>query len=369
MKNPFEQIGLKRVVNASGRMTALGVSTLSDEVAQATISGGQNYVEITSLYEKVGEIVSRYTQAEDSCVTSCASAGICMSVAGIISKGNRTLMERLPDSSGLANEIIIQKGHCVQFGAPVTTMIALGGGKVVEVGLANETACEHVVDAITEKTAALIYIKSHHCIQKGMLSLDEMIRIGHEHNLPVIVDAAAEEDLRIYVAKGADLVIYSGAKAFEATTSGIITGKKQYVEYARKQFSGIGRPMKVGKENIMGLLKALELYENKDHVAEVNRNVAIVDYLVDEINKISGLSATKIRDEAGREIWRAQVKVDEKRLNMNASQMEKVLREGNPSIHTRRHLLNLGYISFDARPMIEGDKELIIARLKEITGE
>lgn len=105
--NVYEEIGLKRVVNASGRMTILGVSTLSDEVAQAAIAGGQSYVVIEDLIDKAGEIISRYTGGEDSCVTSSASAAICLTIAGLITKGNKVLMDRLPNSDGLANEIVI----------------------------------------------------------------------------------------------------------------------------------------------------------------------------------------------------------------------------------------------------------------------
>lgn len=364
--NIYEKIGLKRVINASGRMTALGVSTLSEEVAKATVEGGQSYVVIDELIDRAGEIISTYTGSEDSCVTSSASAGICLSVAGIISKGKKSIIERLPDSSGLANEIILQKGHCVQFGAPIETMIRIGGGKPIEVGMANDTNEEDVIEAINEKTAALIYVKSHHCIQKGMLSIEKMIEIAHAHNLPLIIDAAAEEDMRKYVAMGADLVIYSGAKALEATTSGFITGKKQYIDYAKKQYKGVGRPMKIGKEGIMGLLKALELYFNKDHKKEISENKAIVASLNEAINQIKGLHAVEIQDEAGRDIYRTQITVDETLTKKSAIEIDQELKNGNPAIHCRRHLLSLGIITFDPRPLVRGDSELIIERLKAI---
>lgn len=362
----YSTIGLPRVINAAGRMTALGVSTLSDEVAKAVVEGGQSYVVLDELMDKAGEIISSYTKAEASVVTSSASAGICMSVAGVISKGKKSILERLPDSSGLANEILLMKGHVVQFGAPVTTLIRLGGGIPIEVGMANDVCETDVEEAINENTAALLYIKSHHCIQKGMLSLEKMIEIAHAHNLPLIVDAAAEEDMCKYVAMGADMVIYSGAKALEATSSGFITGKKQYINYARKQYNGIARPMKIGKEGIMGLLKAMELYFKKDHDAEVKLNLESVAYLNDAINQIKGLKAVQVQDEAGREIYRSQVSVDEAVTHKSALEIDAELRSGNPAIHCRKHLLSLGILSFDTRPLGKGDKEIIAQRLKEI---
>ena len=362
----YEEIGLPRVINASGRVTVLGVSTISDKVAKAAVAGGQSYVVVEDLLDKAGEIISRYTGGEDSCPTVCASAAIALSVAGMISKGKKTIMDRLPDSTGLANEIILQKGHVINFNAPIETMLRLGGGVPVEAGCATEVVVEDVEELINEKTVALLYVKSHHCVQKGMLDLPTMIDIAHRHNLPLMVDAAAEEDFRKYIAIGADLVCYSGAKALEATTSGFVTGKKELISYIKKQYHGVGRAMKVGKEAIMGLLAALEQYENKDKKAEVEKNVKIVDWLVDEINQIPNLKAQKIQDEAGRAIFRARVFVDPEKAGMTATELEGKLKAGTPTIRCRTEFMSLGSLDFDPRPLVEGDKELIVAKLKEI---
>ena len=362
----YEEIGLPRVINASGRVTVLGVSTISDKVAKAAVAGGQSYVVVEDLLDKAGEIISRYTGGEDSCPTVCASAAIALSVAGMISKGKKTIMDRLPDSTGLANEIILQKGHVINFNAPIETMLRLGGGVPVEAGCAMEVVVEDVEELINEKTVALLYVKSHHCVQKGMLDLPTMIDIAHRHNLPLMVDAAAEEDFRKYIAMGADLVCYSGAKALEATTSGFVTGKKELISYIKKQYHGVGRAMKVGKEAIMGLLAALEQYENKDKQADVEKNVKIVDWLVDEINQIPNLKAQKIQDEAGRAIFRARVFVDPEKAGMTATELEGKLKAGTPTIRCRTEFMSLGSLDFDPRPLVEGDKELIVAKLKEI---
>ena len=362
----YEEIGLPRVINASGRVTVLGVSTISDKVAKAAVAGGQSYVVVEDLLDKAGDIISQYTGGEDSCPTVCASAAIALSVAGMISKGKKTIMDRLPDSTGLANEIILQKGHVINFNAPIETMLRLGGGVPVEAGCATEVVVEDVEELINEKTVALLYVKSHHCVQKGMLDLPTMIDIAHRHNLPLMVDAAAEEDFRKYIAMGADLVCYSGAKALEATTSGFVTGKKELISYIKKQYHGVGRAMKVGKEAIMGLLAALEQYENKDKQAEVAKNVKIVDWLVDEINQIPNLKAQKIQDEAGRAIFRARVFVDPEKAGMTATELEGKLKAGTPTIRCRTEFMSLGSLDFDPRPLVEGDKELIVAKLKEI---
>ena len=192
--NVYEKIGLQRVINASGRMTYLGVSTLSDEVAQAAVAGGQSYVVISELIDRAGELISAHTGAEDSCVTCSASAGIAIAMAGLISRGRRSALEKLPLSEGLPNKVILQKGHSVDFGAPITTIMRLGGAVPVEAGNANLVYPSEIEDAIDDDTVCLFYCKSHHCVQKGMVSLEEMIEIAHRHGLPIVVDAAAEGD-------------------------------------------------------------------------------------------------------------------------------------------------------------------------------
>lgn len=362
----YEEIELPRIINASGRMTALGVSTLSPKVAEAAVAGGQSYVVIDDLMNKAGEIISRYTGGEDSCPTSCASAAIALSVAGLISKGKKSLLERLPDSNGLPNEIVIQKGHVIRFGAPITTIFRIGGGVAVEAGTATDVSEEDVEESITEKTVALFYVKSHHTVQKGMLSLEQMIEIAHRNHLPLVVDAAAEEDFQKYIKMGADLVCYSGAKALEATTSGFVTGKRELISDIKKQYQGIGRTMKIGKEGIMGLLAALEQYYSKDRAAEARENKKIAEYICKELEKNPKLKVNLVKDEAGREIYRARVFIDPEKTGMTAEEVNQKLEAGNPSIHCRPVLLRQGSLEFDPRPLVDGDKELIVKKMNRI---
>ncbi|MGF7057824.1 DgaE family pyridoxal phosphate-dependent ammonia lyase [Brassicibacter mesophilus] len=364
--NIYEQINLKKVINASGKMTALGASIVNPLVADYMKEAAMNYVIIEALIDKAGEIIASYTGAEDGCVTIGASAGIAISTAACIAKDNLSHIERLPDSEGMNNEVIIQKGHSVNFGAPIAQMIRLGGGVPIEVGQANKVEKDHIEAAINDKTVALLYVKSHHAVQKGMVSMKDMIEIAHKYNLPLIVDGAAEEDLKKYVALGIDLVIYSGGKAIEGSTSGFIAGKKQLISYCKKQYKGIGRAMKVGKENIMGLLKAIELYSTKDKKSTVEKQKKLVQWMADEIDKIDGLTASIIKDEAGREIYRVSVKVNTNLKNIDATHVIKELEGGAPAIYTRNHYANIGIINIDPRPMIDGDEKYIVNRLKEI---
>lgn len=363
--NIYEELGMNRVVNASGRMTYLGVSTISNKVADAAKDAAQNYVVINDLIDKAGELISKHTGGEDSCPTCSASAGIAISIAGLITKGKRHLVLKMPVSDDMANEVIIQKGHAVNYGAPITTMIRLGGGVPVEVGMANKVEYDDVEGSITQKTVCLFYCKSHHCVQKGMLSLEKMIEIAHKHELPIVIDAAAEEDMRKYLDMGVDLVIYSGAKALEATTSGFITGNRILIGYCKKQYEGIGRAMKVGKEQIVGLIAAMDQYDELDHDAIAENNHETVERMCKSINSIEYCHATIMQDEAGRKIYRCRITFDSK-CGKTAEQISEELINGIPAIYCRPNQLNIGVMMLDPRPMVDGDEQLIIKRLKEI---
>lgn len=177
-QNIYQQLGLKQVINACGKMTILGVSSVAPEVMQATARAASSFVEIDQLVDKTGELVSRFTGAEDSYVTSCASAGIAIAVAAAITRGDKARVALMPDSSGMANEVVMLRGHNVDYGASILSAIRLGGGRVVEVGSSNLAALWQLESAITDATAALLYVKSHHCVQKGMLNIEDFAHVA-----------------------------------------------------------------------------------------------------------------------------------------------------------------------------------------------
>ncbi|PAE21058.1 SelA-like pyridoxal phosphate-dependent enzyme [Bacillus sp. 7504-2] len=363
----FAQFGLRKVINASGKMTALGASAVSDEVADALKRAAQDYVDIEEMMEFAGRVIAEYTGAEDGCPTCGAAAGIAISTAAVITGKNLSLIERMPDSEGLRNEIIIQKGQQVHFGASIAQMVRLGGGKVVEIGNANKVEADHIKQAITDRTAALLYVKSHHAVQKGMQSIETMMQIAKEHQIPFIIDAAAEEDFQKYISMGADIVIYSGGKALEGPTSGLICGKKEWMEACRMQYKGIGRPMKIGKEGVAGLIAALKQYPLKKDNAEeqIERMTRLNTALAD----VKGLSCSIKQDEAGRAIYRAQIQVDASNAGMTAAELLSRLETGNPAIFLRHHYVNVGILAVDPRPLLEGQEDIIASEIKRILKE
>lgn len=364
-QNIYQRLGLKRVINACGKMTILGVSAVSPEVMAATAEAAGAFVEIDALVDRTGELVSAHTGAQDSYITSCASAGIAIAVAAVITRGEPDSVAMMPDSSGMANEILILRGHNIDYGAPITSAIRLGGGRVVEVGQSNLAARWQLEKAVSEQTAALLFVKSHHSVQKGMLTLEDFVAVAKQFQLPLIVDAAAEEDLHQYIARGADMVIYSGAKAFNAPTSGFITGGREWIRCCKAQHHGIARAMKIGKENMVGLVKALELYGG----GIANMTPEKLASTVEAISALRGFRAEIEQDEAGREIWRVQVRVHSDVLGIDARQVEAMLRTGEIAIYTRRYFLHQGVFSIDPRTLDHHDLTTIVERLAQIAGE
>lgn len=361
----YEKFGLKEVINASGRMTVLGVSKVSDHVLEAQRFGGQHFFEMDPLSRQTGKYLADLLEVEDAHIVSSASAGIAQSVAAIIGQGDVYHAYHPYTEKISKREIILPKGHNVDYGTPVEVMVSQGGGQLVEAGYANMCSSDHLEMMVTENTAAILYIKSHHTVQKSMLSVEEAATIARANDLPLIVDAAAEEDLFRYIKAGADLVIYSGAKAIEGPSAGLVIGTKEYIEWVRLQGKGIGRAMKIGKDNILGFTQAVEDYLRKGSEDGASMRKRLQPF-VNEINKIKNLEAAIVQDGAGRDIYRASVKVTG---DKDAKQVIAALKAQNPAVYTREYQANNGIIEFDIRSVNEEEMTKIVKRLQQIMEE
>lgn len=363
----YTKYHLKKVINASGRMTILGVSTPRLEVTDTVAHGLNEYFEMKDLVNKTGQYIAKLLNVENAAVVSCASAGIVQSVAAFIVKDDLELLYNLHASDKyVAREIIVPKGHNVNFGAPIGTMVALGGGIVVEAGYANECKPEHIEALINNDTAAILYVKSHHCVQKSMLSVAQAAEVAKKHHIPLIVDAAAEEDLYAYYHDGADIVIYSGAKAIEGPTSGLVIGRHQAIEWVKQQSNGIGRPMKVGKESILGLTKAIELYITMPNKETGQQMVEKMTPFINNLNTLQGITAKVVWDSSGRDIARAEISFNDKILGKNALEMVKLMKEGETAIYFREYKANEGKVDADVRSVTSEQLDIIYNKIKQI---
>lgn len=364
MTMSYEKFGLRRVINASGKMTILGVSRVSERVMEAQRFGGSNFFEMAELYRATGSYLAVLIGVEDAQVVCSASAGIAQSVAAVIGRGDEYHVQHPYSSRFPRREVVVPLGHDVDYGAPLQTMVELGGGRVVHAGWANMCTAEHVSQAIGDRAAAVLYVKSHHAVQKSMLTVAEAARAAHDAGVPLIVDAAAEEDLRAYALAGADLVVYSGAKAIEGPSAGLVIGSREYVGWVRMQSAGIGRAMKIGKDNVLGLVQAVEDYLSEGpEPGEVLR--ARLEPFVSRVGAVPGLSARIVRDGAGRDIYRASVSVDAA-YDITAREVIARLKDADPAVYTREYQANNGIVEFDVRAVSPSELDDIASRLEEI---
>lgn len=361
----YDKFGLKEVINASGKMTILGVSTVSDSVLAAQKFGGTHFFEMADLQKKTGKYLADLLKVGGAYIVSSASAGIAQTIAGLIGQGEMYHLYHPYTNKITRREIIIPKGHNVDYGAPFELMIAQGGGKMIEAGYANECSAEQIEWMITPETAAIIYVKSHHTVQKSMLTVEDAVEVAHQHNLPLIVDAASEEDLTKYYQMGADVVIYSGSKAISGPTAGLVTGKKKYIDWISMQSKGLGRSMKIGKENILGFTQAVEDYLHTKGETGEEMKQRLTPF-VEALNQINGIEAKIVGDSAGRDIYRASVKFSTKK---NAQIIALELRAKSPAVYTREYQANNGILEFDVRAVTNEQLEAIVTRLSEIINE
>src|SRR5699024_2865290 len=344
-------------------MSIIGVSTISDEVVAAMRVGGQHFYEMEALYAEAGKAVATYTQTEAALVTNSASSALALAVAGLVTKNHVYFVDRL-HIEPLHKEIILMKGHMIDYGAPISTMVALGGGIVKEAGYANGCRLEHIEAAITEHTAGILFVKSHHCVQKNMPSLEQVSDLARRRQIPLILDIAAEENISGY-ADLADLIAISGSKAIRGPTSGILAGKARFIQYVKPHLKGIGRAMKVGKEAIFGLLKALETYSHQQMSKQ--EQIALLEHFF-QLEAIPGIRVNIHADESGRDIFRARITVDAAKTKYNASQLTKQLKQGSVAIYTRDYYANVGHFDIDPRALTLQEVDIIITRIKQILG-
>lgn len=360
----YQKLNLKHVINASGKMTILGVSKTSQEGINAQRFGDEHFFEMSDLVKKSGSYIAKLIGAEDAIIVNSASAGIAMTIAALIGQGSHYHLYH-PFSPRFKNRnIVIPKGQNVDYGTPEEVMINLGGGNVVEAGYANMCSPEHIEMMIDEETIAIFYVKSHHAVQKSMLAVKEALEVAHKHDLPLILDAAAEEDLKKYLKLGVDIILFSGAKAIEGPGSGLVFGKAKYIEWIRMQNAGIGRAMKIGKENLLGLVGAIENYVNLGPEDGSHMRKRLAPF-IEDLATIPYLSVKEQQDQAGREIYRADVMIDCD-APKNAKEVVKELKENDPAIYTREYRANEGIIEFDIRAINSEEMKQIVNRLKEI---
>lgn len=287
----LDSIGVQRIINGRGWITALGGSIMPPEVVQAMNEAVDFFVDLHELNIAAGRQIAHYTGAEAGLVVAGAGAGLLLQTAACIAGSDEKLISRLPDTRGLKNEVLLYKDHWTGY----SRCYRAAGAKVVVWGKGGAEAADQLRAAINDRTVAVAYV--FHPWNSCPLSLKDVVGISHEHGLPVIVDAAVMlppvDSLTRYIDDGADMVTFSGGKGLRGPQStGILCGRADLVEAARlnmSPYAGIGRPAKVCKEEIVGLLAALKRFVTMDHEAEWAAWRAKSETIAAAVSKIRGV--------------------------------------------------------------------------------
>jgi L-seryl-tRNA(Ser) seleniumtransferase len=364
----YDELGIRPIVNASATLTRLGGSVMPPEVVQAMVDASKHFVNLDELQRAVGERLAAMTHNEAAYVSTGAAAGLALATAACVAGADPQAIAQLPDCTGLKNEVIIHKSHRNGYDHAVRQI----GVKLVEIGMAMSTAPWELEAAINDKTAAIFWFQGA-MTGRGDLPLETVIEIANRHHVPVVVDAAAQlppvENLWKYTQMGAALAIFSGGKDLRGPqASGLVVGRKSLIEAMRVNGSpnhSIGRPMKVGKEEMVGLLTAVKLYIDRDHEARASQDDEVVGGWCDTLGKLPGVYAERsFPNEAGQPLPRAKVVIDPAKAGMSRDDVVAALRDGTPSIEVASGGADVLYLN--PMTLADGEEQIVLDRLLEI---
>lgn len=392
MSNVYENLGVRPIINAYAPMTRLGGGVMPVEVADAMRAATQFCVDIAELQMAASKIIAQITGAEAGCVTAGAAAALLVGTAACVAGMDTAKMSRLPDVRGMKNEVIAMRSHRNSYDHAIratgVTMVDVGfADRYTDVGV-RDTELWEIKAAISDSTAAIYYLAK----PQAMPRFSDVVAIAHQARVPVIVDAAAElpplENLRRFLAEGADLVAFSGGKSIGGPQgSGILCGRRDLISAALLQQldfdydyddwdppvglvdkrdiagvprHGIGRSCKVGKEQIVGLLTALKLFVEEGNVGRHDRLLSVARLLTDELAEIAGVCARIIPDPLQSGMPVVELKVDQ------AIELVRRLRHGSPGIEVNPWRPEEGLLILNPACLAEGDPPVIGRRFREL---
>jgi D-glucosaminate-6-phosphate ammonia-lyase len=270
----YRRLGVEPIINGRSTFTILGGSLMAPDVLDAMREAAECFVDLTELQEAVGRRLAELTRNEAAFVSGGAAAGLFLAAAVCMTRDTEDGILRLDDLPRLPREFIIHRAHRI----PYDMAIELAGGRLREIGTADATEKRELVDAIGDDTAAVLYVPKAH-LAPAVLPMVAVVQIASARGVPVIVDAAAQlppvENLWRFTSEGADLALLSGGKALCGPAStGLVVGRRRLIKRMARNaapLQRLGRPMKAGKEDIIGLLAAVEWYLRQDHEALANR--------------------------------------------------------------------------------------------------
>jgi len=368
--NPYEELGVPTVINCEGTMTMLGGSVLRPELEAVMAMAGRHFVNIPDLEVAAGKRVAEMLKLPDgytALVTSGAAAAIQSGLAGILTGDNEALIRQLPDLTGMKSEVIIQKSHR----NPFDHQLRSTGVKLVEI----ETR-EQLHRAVSDRTAMMHF--TNFANASGQIKVDEWVKLAKQYNLPCMNDAAADtppvSHLWDYTSMGYDLVTFSGGKAMRGPQcAGLLIGRKDLVAYALLNNSPhedtLGRSQKVGKEEIVGMVKALEVYLKDDQEAlnkEWQRRLEVISA---KITTLPSVTTYYFVPDVANHVPHMEIRWDPARINLSPPDARVALRNSRPSIilsTSEKHGGKYAGLAMNSFMLQSGEETIIANKLYEL---
>jgi L-seryl-tRNA(Ser) seleniumtransferase len=358
----LKELGVRPIINAAGTYTVLSASLMQPETVAAWEFGAKHYVRLEELHDAVGKRIAELIGCEAAMVSAGASSGLTLGAAACLTGLNQQFVRQLPDTTGMKTEVIIQKAHRFSYEHAVRNC----GVRFVEV----ETA-EELERAAGERTALMLFLNL--ADPKGQIKAAQFAQLGQKLNIPTFTDCAADvppaENLSKFLKMGFSLATFSGGKGLCGPQSaGLLLGRKDLIAAARlnacPNSDAVGRGMKVNKEEMLAMLVAVESFLKRDHAAYEREWKRRVDVIARAISTIPAVTAEPYVPEIANHVPHLRVRWDESRLKISAAEVQRRLRQGEPSIETvpgTRDGLSIGVWM-----MQPGDERTVARRLREI---
>lgn len=361
----YEALGIRHVINATGTVTNLGASLCPPEVVAAWVDASKHFVPLADLVDKVGERIASLVGIEAATVTTGASGAILLGTAAAVTRGDRDRIHRIPDTSGMKNEVIIQKTHHSGYDHQMTNV----GTKLVDV----ETRAD-LDRAINERTAMMFFMNL--ADPDGQIKRQEWVEVARKHDIPTLLDAAADVPpvghLSEYNKMGFDMVCVSGGKGLLGpNNTGLLLGRKDLIEAAKLNAcphgDTIGRMMKVGKEDMMACLAAVDRYVHLDHEAEWREFERRLGVIEDALKNVPTLKSERVVPAIANHVPHLLINWDETRVRLNRAQLTRELHDGTPSIAIGR-VAGTGKdgVLISVFQLQKGEELIVATRLREI---
>ena len=357
----FKELGVRTFINASGTYTMLTASLMPPEVVKAINYAALQYVRLDELQEKAGARIAELLKCEAAMVTAGAASAITLGTAAVVTGGDPKKAAMIPnDLTGMKSEVIIQKSHRVGYDHAVRNC----GVKMVEVESKKELEA-----AINEKTAMMWFYNNQNPV--GKVRDEEFVAIGKKHGIPTFNDCAADcppvENLWKYTQMGFDLVCFSGGKGIRGPQSaGLLLGKKDLIKAALRNAppngDTVGRGMKVNKEEILGMLVAVELFLQRDHAAQWKEWEKQVQMIHDAAVSVPGVKGEIHVPEIDNHVPALKISWSDK-VKATPNEIRDALRNGHPSIET---MGGKDTIDITTWMMIPGEERIVARRIKEL---